>query len=646
MSRPRATRALLPFAAIYLASFFVQMVYVYSIRGEPTFRAPVVDGAVYLAEAEAFRQSGTLPPAPFRQGPLYPVLLGVWRWAAGGNDLATHVFQALFTSLTPLFAALLARRVFGPTEGLVAGLLAVFYWPLLYFNGELLVEPVFLPFLLAFLLFVSSRGDGRIVLAGLALGLASIARPNALLLLPAFAAIEIAGRRFRRALILAAACALPIIPVAAHNFFVGRDAVLVSTSAGINFYIGNNAISTGRDSTFPGMVQWTFEKVHRLAEIETGRRMRPSEVSGHYGNKGLTFVRSDPAGFLALTGRKTVHLFSSYEIPNVEDPNFYRKRSPFLSFPLLVSFGVAAPLAVVGLLRRKRSEADTSLLVGAGVYFLSTVLFFVNARYRLPIVPIVLVYAAGGLASIARSRGRGPLKLFRPILVLAIALALVNWNPLGRIDDESQAHFNEAWAAQKVGDREAAEKGYGRVGPESSWYAPSLNNRAAILLGDRAWEEAAALLEKAVAIDSTYYEAWSNLGRARYETGDLGRAAGAFARAARLWPDDPSYWTNLGLTLKKAGDLEGAVRAFRSALRADDAFALARLHLGEVLLALGRPAEALPELERAVRDEPEKEAARRLLAAAESGVGRSDEAARARSEAERPAPDEEAPRIR
>jgi tetratricopeptide (TPR) repeat protein len=250
----------------------------------------------------------------------------------------------------------------------------------------------------------------------------------------------------------------------------------------------------------------------------------------------------------------------------------------------------------------------------------------VNARYRLPIVPILLVFAAGGLAGLARARALSPRTLLRPLALFGAALLLVNWNPLGKIDDASQAHFNEGWAEQKSGEMEAAAREYGEVIRESSWYAPALNNRAVILLGRKSWEEAALLLREAVAIDSTYYDAWSNLGRACYAAGRYGEAASAFERAARLWPDDPGFHSNLGLARKGAGDLEGAVRAFRSALAADDRYGRARIHLGEVLIALGRPAEALPELERSARDEPANAAAWHLLGTARAALGREDEA--------------------
>ncbi|MFH1680546.1 MAG: tetratricopeptide repeat protein, partial [Candidatus Eisenbacteria bacterium] len=342
------------------------------------------------------------------------------------------------------------------------------------------------------------------------------------------------------------------------------------------------------------------------------------------------FIAERPGAFLALTGRKLVHLFSSHEMPNVEDPNFYRRRSSILSFPLLLSFGVVAPLALVGIVGRKRRDREIPILLAGGTYALSVVLFFVNARYRLPLVPFFVLYASAGLVETARAlrrARRGPRGLlYAPLAHLAAGLLLVNWNPIEPPADPSQTRFNEGWAAQKTGDYERAFEEYAGVSRSSPWYGPALNNRATVELNRGETSAAIGHLIDALTIDSTYFEAWSNLGRAYYAEGRMAEAASAFERAARLWPYDPSFHANLGLARKGAGEIEGAARAFRAALETDEAYGKARLHLAEILLASGRPGEALSHLERVVRDEPENAAARHLLALSLEALGRTDEA--------------------
>ncbi|MFH1279160.1 MAG: tetratricopeptide repeat protein [Candidatus Eisenbacteria bacterium] len=613
-----------PYAAVYLLALLLQCFYILTIQEEPTFRNPVVDSAEYLAAAERFAGGEGLPPAPFRYGPLYPVFLGFLHLLAGGDRTVLQLLQALFTCLAVPLTAGIAAALFGRTAGLVAGIASALYWPFLYFGGELLIEPFFIPLLLAVCLLLL-RGGGRpdartTVAAGLLLGGAAIARPNVLLLLPVLVLFELGRKRAKHALLLAAGCAAAVAPVTAHNRFAGGDFAIVSTTAGINFFLGNNPAASGRDSTFPGLVQWTFDKAERLAEREAGRAMKPSEVSRFYLRKGLGFVTGRPGDAIALGGRKIAALLSSYEMPNVKDPNFSRARSPFLSLPVWVGFGVAAPLALVGLLRkRKRGGAAVILVIAA--YTVSVLLFFVNARYRLPLVPFLLVFAAAGLVELVRAgrdlRRRAPL----PAALLLLGFLLFNWNPLGEVADESQARFGEGWAAQKGGDGERAIEEYARVSEESAWFGPALNNRAVLLLARGDVEEATADLIRAVSIDSTYYDAWSNLGRVFYEAKRFDDAAHAFEKAARLWPGDAGYLTNLGLARKGAGDLTGAIAAFREALAADEAYDTARNHLAEILVVLHAEEQAIPHLDRLVRDDPANGAAWYYLGIARERLG-------------------------
>lgn len=630
-----------PYAAVYLLALFLQGFYILSIREEPTFRTPVVDSAEYLAAAERLAEGKGLPPAPFRYGPLYPLFLGALHLAAGGDRTLLQLLQALFTSLTVPLIAGIAALLHGRTASLVAGVAASFYWPLLYFGGELLIEPFFIPLLLAACLLLL-RNDGRpgvrgTIAAGLLLGGASIARPNVLLLLPALVLFELSRRRRKHALLLAAGWAAALLPVTAHNRVAGGDFVIVSTTGGINFYVGNNPSASGRDSTFPGLVPWTFEKVERLAERETGRSMKPSEISRFYMKRGLAFLAGRPGEAVVLAGRKTIALLSSYEMPNVKDPNFSRARSPFLSLPLWVGFGVAAPLALVGL-RRRRKEGGAVLLLLVAAYTLSVLLFFVNARYRLPLVPFLLVFAAAGLVELVEAGRSLSRRALLPGALLVAGLLLVNWNPLGEVSDESQARFDEGWAAQKGGDLERAIDEYGRVSEGSAWFGPALNNRAVLLLGRGEVEEATADLIRAVSIDSTYYDAWSNLGRVYYEAKRFEDAAHAFEKAARLWPGDAGYLANLGLARKGAGDLEGAIAAFREALAADDGHDAARNHLAEVLVVVRREGEALPHLERLAREDPANVAARYYLGVARERLGDRDGSRAAYEEVIRLAP--------
>ena len=72
---------------------------------------------------------------------------------------------------------------------------------------------------------------------------------------------------------------------------------------------------------------------------------------------------------------------------------------------------------------------------------------------------------------------------------------------------------------------------------------------------------AVALLERAVALDPGFADAWFNLGVAREAAGDVGGAEAALRRAARLEPLAWDARLNLAGVLQRAGAAVGAVEA-------------------------------------------------------------------------------------
>ncbi len=624
---------------LYTAAFAARVIYLAGVRADPTFSVPVVDSAAYRAAAESIVAGHGFPPGALTYGPLYPLLLALFLKITGGAPFLLHLAQVMVVSLAAPILAALGTRLFGRTEGFVAGAIAAIYWPWIYFDGEFLVEPVLIPLLLllAYLLVRLEekknrpRGPLPVLAAGLLLGLCAVTRPNALLFLPVWFVLYAFRRRWRDALLLAAGCAVPILPVTARNIAATGEFVLISSTGGINFFIGNNARATGRDSAFPGLTQWTFEKVHRLAEEESGGPLGDAEVSRYYFRRGIRFIGRNPAAWIKLTGRKVVQLLSAYEMPNVKDPNFQRTRSRFLDLPILPSFGIIAPLAFFGYFRRRRGRSPRGpVLLFAGVYAISVILFFVNGRYRIPLTPFFILFASTGLVDLAQRMRRRRWKGVgvAPVVAFATAVIVVNANFLGKVPDDSQAHFNQAWAAQKGGDFETALTEYEQVRKENRWYPIALNNKAQILRDMGRIDDAERALREAVEIDPTYYEGWFSLGGILFRKHDFAGAETAYRRTVALWPKKASYHVNLGVALKNERKFEEALIAFDDALAIDPDLEEARSHRTDMLIALGRLGEAMGDLEQIVRESPDNMAARYHLGLAYRREGREEDARR------------------
>ena len=97
-------------------------------------------------------------------------------------------------------------------------------------------------------------------------------------------------------------------------------------------------------------------------------------------------------------------LVNATEVPDTEDQYVFAQWSAPLRLTGPIShFGVWIPLALFGVFASAKQHRELALLYAlAGVYAASVVVFYVMARYRVPLVP-----AVGKLGS-----GRVPLRRF------------------------------------------------------------------------------------------------------------------------------------------------------------------------------------------------------------------------------------------
>jgi Flp pilus assembly protein TadD len=121
--------------------------------------------------------------------------------------------------------------------------------------------------------------------------------------------------------------------------------------------------------------------------------------------------------------------FRAEEIPLNTNYRFAQKWLPLLH--ATAGFGLVLPLAVVGLVallraRDRRRDPDVWLVVIAALaYSASVVAFFVSDRYRMPIVPLLLLLAGHGgwtLLDDLRERRRGTTPLLAALAACALAV--------------------------------------------------------------------------------------------------------------------------------------------------------------------------------------------------------------------------------
>lgn len=416
---------------------------------DPLGLSPVLDARENLVWAERIA-AGELPPEPFYRALLYPALLSVLPatlWLAPLFGLLCHWLNALLCGL-------IARRLWqDATAAWLAGLLYAVYPVSLYFSVQILDFTFALTlFLLGLcgLLHLRERPRAWLaVLAGTAAGLAVLARPNflpAVLLFPLLAVglVYLSRRSWRPALGLGLALLAPLLGLFALqggvNQAISGEFRVLPWQGAYNLYAANRDGANGKYFT----QQLSFEELPKgmnptrmeseyLYRQQAGPEAAASvaAMNAHWRGKFIESISGEPLRWLGLMGRKVAYLLNDWEQYNNLSYAYQKDRFPWLRWnPLgwgLLLLGAAAAL-VLGGRRLARPEASALALV-ALAYAAGLLLFFVSARFRLPLAPLLCV-GCGGLALLFRERAwwRKPRAgLALGLLALLATLSYGNW---------------------------------------------------------------------------------------------------------------------------------------------------------------------------------------------------------------------------
>jgi 4-amino-4-deoxy-L-arabinose transferase-like glycosyltransferase len=182
----------------------------------------IADGAGYISPY-AFDAGHRLPSA--EKPPLYPLLLALESKVGGSSFHAHQLLGAVLGAATIVLLGLVAKRIGGPRLGLITAAIVALDPELWKWDSQVLSEPLYAPLVALVLLLAYRLGDrmtlGRAALVGAAIGLAGLARPEALIFAPLLALLLLAWRRrgaVRPILALCVVCALVTAPWVVRNW--------------------------------------------------------------------------------------------------------------------------------------------------------------------------------------------------------------------------------------------------------------------------------------------------------------------------------------------------------------------------------------------------------------------------------------------
>jgi tetratricopeptide (TPR) repeat protein len=626
---------------IFVLAFTLRLIHIWQIRRSPFFTVLLGDARSYDEWAKRIAAGDWTGHDVFYQAPLYPYFLGVIYRAAGRSLMLVRLVQALIGSCSCVLAALAARRLFSAHAGQVAGLMLALYAPAIFFDGLLqksVLDVFFVCLVLWLIAEIITRSRPVAWLAlGLALGCLSLTRENALVFIVVVLAWAVMRFGVRSAVVFAIGVLVVLLPVAARNSIAGGGFYLTTSQFGPNFFIGNHA---GADGTYQslrygrGSPEYERQDAVEMAEYALHRSLTPAEVSSYWTSRAVSFITSDPVAWFKLMGRKVALLFNATEMVDTEDQATYAEWSVVLRvFGPVTHFGVLAPLSFIGILTAWRDRSRFGILFALAIaYSASVLLFYVFARYRYPLVPILILFAAAGLTGLAQIFGRAAVREHKArayglqIALVAIVALFANW-PMGSLNAmRAVTETNLGTALQMEHRLDDAIAHYRRALAAAPDYAPAYSNLAAALREQKRTGEAEANYEQALKLQPEFASAHYNFANLLLDKGEGAKAIDHFEHAIREEPASADVHNNFGIALVSVGRSDEALRQFRQAIDLDPGSARAYRNLGDSLLSQGSPADGIAALRRAIELAPSDAEIRYDLASALLETGNPAEA--------------------
>jgi hypothetical protein len=459
--------------------------------GTPLGRVPVLDERENLNLAEAIFR-GALPAEPFYRANGYALLLAGLRslgLTAAGLFSAALALGAVLHAINAGLVALVARRWFGPVAALIAGLLAALNPVLVHYATQALDAVPSLTLFLAGLVCLApmlgrqtatSPGQaGRWMGASVCWAAATLMRPNYLLvwlLLPLLAWRT--GRARARAadirehvtywvtfrpVVAALTGVLLFLAMSGWQQQVSGTAGFLPWQGAYNLWAANQPGTNGRYYTQQvSLPRELAEKNPTRAESvllyqqETTRNTADiAAMNAHWHARFIGYVVRHPFAWLGLLARKSYALLNDWEQYNNKTYAFHQDLSPWLRWNPL-SFGILFLLGLAGAVRLAALSPRTAAALALITVTIaaSVLLFFVSARFRLPLVAIATVLAGGALAAPGFWQ-EWPVVKRQALVLLLILAGFVTFSSFDDVRSTAtfvQDHALLARAAATVGD--------------------------------------------------------------------------------------------------------------------------------------------------------------------------------------------------
>ena len=353
----------------------------------------IIEGRGYSMPRSVSIYPGSQPLYAWREPGFAFFLVPVF-FLFGENYLVAKLLLALLGSLAVVLLYHLGRETFDSEKvGMAAALTALFLPELIYWSGYLSPESLTVFILLPPILFltrsVKNPSFFNVFLTGILLGVAALTRAQTILITPflLFSYILVCrnkGRALRSAVSMLLFFGLVLSPWVVRNYAIFHQPVIIPTVTGEVLYIANNpgALREINEPTafFHGEDLFLFKGKSEL------------EICRWYRKEALKFILNRPGDYLKLVGNRFIRFWRLYpHLGTGIEGSLYNIFHFWLS---LLTSGVIIILAFFGAVFSLKEWRRTLILITLVLSFSTlTILGRAAIRYRLPIMPYVILFA-------------------------------------------------------------------------------------------------------------------------------------------------------------------------------------------------------------------------------------------------------------
>jgi Tfp pilus assembly protein PilF len=350
-----------------------------------------------------------------------------------------------------------------------------------------------------------------------------------------------------------------------RSYIVDKKPALLTGNTGLNFYIGNSAEANGTlvwPMNLTPAAGAMLRDAAAIAKLNLGRELGPSGVSGFWFKKAIDFIKKNPPTYFRLLLRKAGYLFSPKEL--IFEPEYTFVSDKIRVFKVIsMDLGLILPFAFLGMLLNLKNITKTwSLYLVLLTLGASIILFFVQAKFRIMLVPFLMIFAASAVSEFWKlARNKSFLRFGFLLLVLTVFFILLR-QPRGSTNqiEKAQANFSEfryhfakAVAYEGKSDYRSALSELNladKIKPDNHNIAYSFG---VMYYNMNKFDKSEEYFKRAIAISPFFVDAYYNLGFLYNRQKRFDEALAVLKKAAFLDPDDIGVLFQLARTYRAKG---------------------------------------------------------------------------------------------